>query len=167
MLVVVCGVSGVGKTTIGKLLAEALDLRFRDADAFHPTSNIEKMARGMPLSDADRWPWLQKLADNLHLWAESGGAVLACSALKGSYREVLASKCGARINWIALEAPEAVIAERLQSRRAHFFNPRLLISQLRDFEVPDHGPPDYGLTVDATASPQEIVSHILEALRGS
>ena len=84
MLLVVGGVSGVGKSTVGALLAEALGLPFYDADNFHPPANIEKMASGQPLDDGDRGPWLESLASNLATWEEQGGAVLACSALKES-----------------------------------------------------------------------------------
>jgi len=160
VILVVCGVSGAGKTTIGKLLSAELGIPFFDADDFHPTSNIEKMASGVPLDDEDRRPWLETLANNLSDWQEQGGAVLACSALKKSYRETLGSRCGGTIQWVSLNAPEAVLAERLASRKGHYFDPGLLRSQLDVLETPEHA-----WQIDVEASPQDIVETILKRLR--
>ena len=160
MLLVVCGVSGVGKTTIGRLLAEALKIPFHDADDFHPASNVEKMSNGIPLGDGDRRPWLDTLASHLSEWEKEGGAVLACSALKERYRTILGSGCGKRIRWIVLHANEAVLAGRIASRTGHFFDKQLLDSQLDTFEIPD-----YGWLIDVQPSPQEIVNEILMRLR--
>ena len=157
--IIVCGVSGVGKTTVGKLLAAALQIPFHDADDFHPASNVEKMAAGLPLNDEDRQPWLETLAENLATWQKEGGAVLACSALKESYREALASRCNGSPRWIVLHAAEAVLAQRLDERKGHVFDPQLLASQLEAFK-----PPDYGWLLDATAPPQKIVADILRRL---
>ena len=156
MILVVCGVSGVGKTTIGRLLAEALEIPFHDADDFHPASNVEKMSSGIPLDDGDRRPWLEALASKLSAWEKDGGAVLACSALKESYRTILGSRCSARIRWIVLHAAEAVLADRVASRKGHFFDQRLLGSQLDALEIPD-----YGWLIDVQPSTQEIVNEIL------
>lgn len=160
MILIVCGVSGVGKTTTGMLLSEALGIPFFDADDFHPSSNKEKMAGGLPLDDADRLPWLEILADQLRAWENDGGAVLACSALKESYRVKLQSKCGESIRWIFLDAPKTMLADRLASRKGHFFDQNLLGSQLEALEIPD-----YGWCVDAESSPEEIVNTILTRLR--
>ncbi len=160
MLLVVCGVSGVGKTTIGRLLAEALEIPFHDADDYHPESNVEKMSNGIPLDDGDRRPWLDTLASHLYAWEKEGGAVLACSALKERYREILGSRCGERIQWIVLHANEAVLADRMASRTGHFFDRQLLGSQLDTLEFPD-----YGWLIDVQPSPQEIVNEILMRLR--
>jgi len=160
MLVVFWGVSGSGKTTTGRLLSEALDIPFYDADDFHPASNMEKMASGRSLNDTDRVPWLETLADQLPAWEKEGGAVLACSALKESYRVKLQAQCGENIRWILLDAPEAVLADRLASRKGHFFNRNLLASQLEALEIPD-----YGWRVDVESSPQGIVNTILKRLR--
>lgn len=159
MLFIVCGVSGSGKTTIGKLLSEALEIPFYDADDFHPASNVEKMKSGLPLSDEDRQPWLDVLAGNLREWQEAGDAVLACAALKESHRSTLGAQCGESIRWVVLHATEEVLAERLTSRKGHFFDPQLLHSQLETFEMPD-----YGWQIDVDASPREIVNTILERL---
>lgn len=156
----VCGVSGVGKTTIGRLLAEALEIPFFDADDFHPATNVDKMSAGIPLDDRDRRPWLDTLASRLSAWDKDGGAVLACSALKERYRTILGSRCGERIRWIVLHATEAVLADRMASRKGHFFDRRLLGSQLDALEVPD-----YGWLIDVRPSPQEIVNEILSRLR--
>ena len=160
MLIVVCGVSGSGKTTVGKMLSEALALPFHDADDYHPVSNVEKMANGQPLEDADRQPWLEELAARLSGWQEEGGAVLACSALKESYRATLESRCADGIRWVFLTASEAVLADRLAARKGHFFDRNLLASQFEDLEVPS-----YSLHVDAGSSPQEIVDTILQGLQ--
>ena len=156
----VCGVSGVGKTTIGRLLAEALEVPFFDADEFHPATNVDKMSNGIPLEDSDRRPWLDTLASSLSAWEKDGGAVLACSALKEHYRTILASRCSERIRWIVLHASEAVLADRIASRKGHFFDRRLLGSQLDALEVPD-----YGWLIDVQPSPKEIVNEILMRLR--
>ncbi len=162
MSLVVCGVSGSGKTTIGKLLADALGMPFFDADDFHPPSNIEKMASGVPLDDRDRQSWLATLATNLSSWEKDGGAVLACSALKESHRAALGSCCDEQPNWVVLRASEAVLADRLASRKGHFFDKELLKSQLDVLEVPD-----YGWVIDSQAPPQEIVNDVLTRLRES
>ena len=160
MVLVVCGVSGVGKTTIGMLLAEALEIPFFDADDFHPATNVDKMSSGNPLNDRDRRPWLDTLASNLSVWEKEGGAVLACSALKERYRTILGSQCSERIRWIVLHATEAVLADRMASRKGHFFDRRLLGSQLDALEVPD-----YGWLIDVRPPPREIVNEILSRLR--
>ena len=159
-MLVVCGVSGVGKTTIGRLLADALEIPFFDADDFHPATNVDKMSNGIPLDDRDRRPWLDTLASRLSAWEKKGGAVLACSALKERYRTVLGSRCSERIRWIILHAGEALLADRIESRTGHFFDRRLLRSQLDALEVAD-----YGWLIDVQPSPQEIVNEILSRLR--
>ena len=145
---------------IGILLSEALEIPFHDADDFHPASNVEKMSSGIPLDDGDRRPWLETLARNLSVWEKEGGAVLACSALRERYRTILESRCSERIWWIVLHASEAVLGDRLASRKGHFFDRRLLGSQLDALEIPD-----YGWLIDAQPSPREIVNEILMRLR--
>ena len=142
------------------MLSEALDVPFHDADDFHAASNVAKMANGQPLDDADRQPWLEELAARLAGWQEEGGAVLACSALKESYRATLESKCDETIRWVFLTASEKELAARLALRKGHFFDPDLLASQLEALEVPR-----YGWHVDTEASPREIVDTILQRLR--
>lgn len=113
------------------------------------------------MNDEDRQPWLETLARRLSAWAKEGGAVLACSVLKETYRETLRSQCDEKIHWVTLQASEAVLGERLEGREGHFFDKQLLRSQLDAFEEPD-----YGWLIDAESSPQKIVNNILERLRG-
>ncbi|WP_166422293.1 gluconokinase [Paraglaciecola sp. 20A4] len=160
MIVIVCGVSGTGKSTIGKLLAEKLALPFYDADDFHPQSNVQKMTSGVPLNDEDRQPWLETLATELALWESQGGAILACSALKEAYRTTLASKCANDIEWIILNGSKALLTERLASRKGHFFEPRLLESQLSTLELRDD---DW--VVNIKPPPEEIVGAIVKRLQ--
>jgi 6-phosphogluconate dehydrogenase/gluconokinase len=161
MILIVGGVSGVGKSTIGVLLSRALDLPFYDADDFHPAANIEKMASGQPLDEGDRLPWLEALADHLASWEKQGGAVLACSALRESYRETLGSRCREPVTWIMLSGSRELLSARLAARQGHFFDPSLLDSQLADLELPADG-----RVFDVQPPPGEIVDAILEQLRG-
>jgi len=130
------GVSGCGKTTVGRQLGWALKLPFYDADDFHPAQNIEKMKSGTPLNDADREPWLSQLAEEIEDWEYSGGAVLACSALKEDYRRTLSAKVA--VQWVYLVANYDVIYKRMKQRN-HFMKPELLQSQFDTLEVPSYG----------------------------
>jgi gluconokinase len=130
---IVMGVSGVGKTTIGQGFARQLGVPFYDADDFHPEGNKAKMAAGNPLQDEDRWPWLDILAAHIKDWKKDG-AVLACSALKESYRDRLQQHT--TVVYIYLKASFALIFKRIQARKNHFFNPDLLDSQFDTLEVP-------------------------------
>lgn len=159
MILIVGGVSGTGKSTIGKMLAETLDLPFYDADDFHPESNVQKMQNGQPLNDQDRQPWLETLASELHTWEKQGGAVLACSALKAAYRETLATQCHNKIEWIILHGSKALLSERLAARKGHFFEPKLLDSQLNTLELPVDAH-----VVDIQSPPNDIVKSIIARL---
>jgi carbohydrate kinase (thermoresistant glucokinase family) len=139
MIYIFMGVSGCGKTTLGKLFAERLQLPFYDADDFHPESNIQKMKNGISLNDSDRAPWLQDLARHIFLWNGRGGAVLACSALKESYRQILSANEDIPIKWVFIQADFETLEQRLVNRKVHFFNPLLLTSQLETLEPPDYG----------------------------
>ena len=120
MVIVVMGVSGSGKTTVGQLLADALGAEFAEGDAYHPPANIEKMRRGIPLEDADRWPWLQTLAEQIDRWLAAGTpVVLACSALKQRYRDILA-KGRPGVRFVYLEGDKALIRLRLDRRLGHY-----------------------------------------------
>ena len=157
MIVIVFGVSGAGKTTIGKLLAEELGWPFLEADDFHPLSNVEKMRSGHPLTDEDRWPWLDRLRDQItRSIAAEENAVLACSALKRVYRERL--RVSDDVNFVFLHGSYALIEKQLQHRRIHFMNPALLKSQFTDLEEPK--PADGTVTVELGRSPQELVEEI-------
>jgi carbohydrate kinase (thermoresistant glucokinase family) len=155
MIVLVMGVSGAGKTTIGRLLAGRLGSRFIDADDHHPAANIAKMAAGIPLDDQDRWPWL----DALNVLAKrEENAVLACSALKEAYRQrLLAGITDARI--VYLHGTKAVIASRLAERKHRYMPASLLDSQLATLE-----PPQHAISIDVAADPAECVAQILSFL---
>lgn len=149
------GVSGVGKTTIGKHLAAQLQLSFYDADDFHPKANIDKMSNGIPLQDKDRWPWLDHIAAQMPIWVGQG-AILACSALKEVYRKRLVpSEFQKNVQWIYLEGTYNTIKERLVKRKGHFFNPELLKSQFETLE-----PPLYGLKIDISNTIDKIIQKI-------
>src|SRR5512144_1789130 len=135
MVVVVMGVSGCGKTTIGRALAEAMSWPFLDADDFHPAANVDKMRAGIALTDDDRWPWLDRLAVEIAaINARGENAVLACSALKQAYRERLAANGGVRIAY--LKGDRATIEPRLSARASHYMPASLLASQLALLEEP-------------------------------
>ena len=155
MIVVVMGVSGVGKTTIGRLVAERLAWRFIDADDHHPAANVAKMAAGTPLEDADRWPWLDSLN---RLLRKEENAVLACSALKQAYRKrLLDGIADARI--VFLHGAKALIAERLAARKHRYMPATLLDSQLAALE-----PPANALRVDVAQPLETSVAAILGSL---
>jgi len=157
VFVIVFGVSGAGKTTIGKLLAWELGWHFYEADDFHSRANIEKMYRGIPLSDEDRWPWLESLRQLIKRSLEADeNAVLACSALKRAYRERL--RVSDEVKFVFLHGDYAIIEKQLRQRRGHFMNPELLRSQFTDLEEPK---PDEGvLTIELGRTPEELVEEI-------
>ncbi len=157
MVYVVMGVSGCGKTTIGKMLGEVKNLPFYDADDFHPDENVEKMRNGIPLDDQDRLPWLTILAQNISEWNRSGGAVLACSALKQNYRDILTSTSGDRdVQFIYLKGSKELISGRLKKRSGHYMPADLLDSQFNDLEEPEDA-----ATVSVSADPGTILKEIL------
>jgi gluconokinase len=163
MIVVLMGVSGSGKTTIGTLLAEREGTVFADADDYHPEANKAKMAAGHPLNDEDRQPWLETLQGVLREWYESGkGGVLACSALKEKYRETLqGSMPKGAVHFVLLDGSKELIAERLAERSSHFFNPKLLDSQLATLEKPKDA-----LRVVNDRAPEVVVDEILKYVAG-
>lgn len=157
MIYIVMGVSGCGKSTVGKLLGEKLSLPFYDADDYHFPESIKKMANGIPLNDTDRKPWLSLLADNITQWESSGGAVLACSALKQMYRDLLTSTTTGVVKFIYLEGDKVLLHARLTSRESHFMPDTLLDSQLQTLE-----PPSDAITVSIDYSLDEMMSSILQ-----
>ena len=162
MIVIVFGVSGAGKTTIGKLLAEQLGWRFYEADDFHPRFNIEKMRSGCPLTDEDRWPWLERLREQItRSLAAKENAVLACSALKRAYRERL--RVNNDVKCVFLRGDYPLIEDQLRRRRGHFMNPDLLRSQFTDLEEPEAD--EDLLTIELGRTPHELVSEIKTKLR--
>ena len=162
MIVLVTGVSGSGKSTIGTLLAGRLHWAFEDGDALHPAANIAKMRAGVPLTDADRWPWLHAVAGWMDQRLAAGQqAVIACSALKRAYRDLLRDG-RPQVRIVFLSVSHDVLAARLAARHGHFFAARLLDSQLATLEPP--GPREEVLTVEATAPPAEVVTAITAGL---
>jgi len=162
VIVIVFGVSGAGKTTIAKLLAEQLGWQFYEADDFHPRDNIEKMRSGRPLTDEDRWPWLERLREQItHSITAKDNAVFACSALKRAYRDRL--RVSDDVTFVFLRGDYALIAEQLRHRRGHFMNPELLRSQFADLEQPE--PDEDVLTIELGRTPQELVEDIKTKLR--
>jgi gluconokinase len=157
MIIVIFGVSGAGKTTVGKLLARGLGWHFVEADDFHPAANIEKMRSGRPLTDEDRSPWLERLREEIkRLVAAGENAVLACSALKRAYRDRL--RVSNEVKFVFLRGDLALVQKQLRRRRAHFMNPALLQSQFDDLEEP--GPDEDVLTIELGRTPEEIVNEI-------
>jgi gluconokinase len=158
MVIVVMGVTGSGKTTIGQKLSAELGWKYYDADDFHPRANVEKMRAGIPLDDADRIPWLETLSDLIRNCLGRGeDAVLACSALKKSYREYLL--IDERVKLIHLQGDYALIQKRLGGRSGHFMNPALLDSQFATLEEPEQD-----VQIDISLSPGEIVKTIRRRL---
>ena len=134
----VMGVSGCGKTTLGKALSERMALPFFDGDDFHPKENIAKMKNGIPLDDADRAGWLSRL-NEVALQHRETGAVIACSALKEAYRKTLANGLNDKVIWVYIHGSRQGIHERLEQRRGHYMPSALLDSQFRDLEPPAYG----------------------------
>ena len=158
MVVIVMGVTGAGKTTVGRLLAEESGWEFADADDFHPPENVEKMRQGIPLNDDDRRPWLEHLRNEIARWiATQRNVVLACSALKRSYRQEL--DVGPQVRFVYLKGSEDLIADRLRSRHGHFAGEQILAGQFADLEEPDNA-----LTIEIASTPQQIVDQIRKKL---
>jgi gluconokinase len=161
-VLVVMGVSGCGKTTVGTLLAQTLQWEFGDADKFHPPANVAKMKEGIPLTDEDRWPWLRAIAGWIDKTRSAGRrGVVGCSALKRRYRDIL---IGARtdVRLVYLKGSEELIARRMAMRHGHFMPPSLLASQFAALEEP--GPDERPITVSIEPQPREIVAQILSRL---
>ena len=161
-LIVVMGVAGSGKTTVASHLAEKLGVPFVEGDSLHPAANVRKMASGIPLTDEDRWPWLQAIADEIDRVSEAGDrAVIACSALKRAYRDILVhGRKDVRI--IYLEGSQQLIADRLAKRKGHFMPAGLLDSQFKTLEPPT--PDENPVTVSIDAPVDAIIDDIVRKL---
>ena len=159
---IVMGVSGSGKSTIADGLAERLRWTFEDGDRFHPASNVAKMSAGHPLTDEDRWPWLQAIADEIDRVCRAGEhAVIACSALKRTYRDILVhGRNDVRV--VFLNGTQELIASRLAHRKGHFMPPGLLASQFKTLEPPDTS--ENPVTVSIDASVETVVDDIVRQL---
>jgi gluconokinase len=155
--VVVMGVAGCGKTTVGRLLADRLGIPYAEADSFHPTANVAKMADGIPLTDEDRQPWLAAIADEIR---SDGALVISCSALKRQYRDLLRA-ANPRTWFLHLVIDQPIAVTRVAARSSHFMPASLVASQFAALE-PLHGEP--GIAVDATRPPEAIVASALEAM---
>ena len=161
-VLLITGVSGSGKSTIGSLLASRLGWTYAEADAFHPDRNIAKMAAGHPLDDADREPWLDAIGAWIDATTRAGRpAVVTCSALKRAYRDKL-RKGRPNVRLIYLDADQQIVGGRLAARSGHFFPAQLLASQFQDLQRPD--PDEHALVVDVSATPEEIVDRLIEGL---
>ena len=157
MIVIIFGVSGAGKTTVGKLFAHEVGWRFIEADDFHLVANVAKMRSGRPLTDQDRWPWLERLREQIkRSLAAEENAVLACSALKRKYRDSL--RVNSDVKFVFLLGDYGLVAKQLRHRRGHFMNPDLLRSQFADLEEPE--PDESVLTIELGRTPKELVEEI-------
>ena len=160
MVLVLMGVVGSGKTTVGKLLAHELGWKFADADDFHPTASIEKIRQGVSLDDHDRAPWLSALRNAIEQWsAAKQNAILACSALKRSYRDQLRA---GPVQFVYLKGSYELILSRLRSRHGHFASESILASQFADIEEPE---PDDAITVAVDQTPEAITAEIRAQLK--
>jgi gluconokinase len=159
MVIVLMGVAGSGKSTIGAALARQLGWPFRDADEFHPGANIAKMRRGIPLTDDDRRPWLEAIRASIAQYLSAReNVIFACSALKQIYRELIEVDAE-KVRFVYLKGPPALIAERLAQRRGHFFDPKLMQSQFDELEEPQDA-----IEVDISPSSETIADSIVAAL---
>lgn len=160
-LVVVMGVSGSGKSTIGEAVAHQFGIDFIDGDDLHPTSNVRKMKAGQPLDDTDRWPWLATVGRVLTN-ARDNGLIVACSALKRSYRDAILLEAPDAV-FLHLDESREVLSNRLKSRSGHFMPAALLDSQLEDLERLQEDEP--GIAIDANGSVDEVVAAALKGIR--
>ena len=159
---VIMGVSGSGKSTVGTALGQRLGWRFEDGDSFHPVANVAKMSAGQPLTDEDRWPWLQAIADEIRRCRIAGEhVIIACSALRRSYRTVL---IGGRddVRMVFLKGSQELISDRMSHRQGHFMPPGLLASQFATLELPADD--EHAITVSVDAPIPAIVDDILQQL---
>jgi len=159
--IIVMGVSGSGKTTIGELLAQQLGRPFYDGDDYHSAANVAKMAAGHPLTDADRHDWLATLAQHLGDWEAAGGAVLACSALKEAYRQTLQAGEQLPLTWVFLDGSPELLEKRLEGRHDHYMKASMLDSQLATLEKPT-----YGIRIELAdgETPAQVVARIVPQL---
>src|SRR5262245_46656296 len=160
MVIVLMGVSGSGKTTVGKILADRLGWAFVEGDDYHPAANVAKMHAGIPLNDEDRRPWLAALRERVDRACTSGeDIVLACSALKHAYQDYLERHDPACVHYVYLHGSEELIKTRLAARKGHFMNPNLLHSQFKTLE-----PPAHAIRVEVSGSPEEVAAEIRRRL---
>lgn len=161
--IIVMGVSGCGKSSVGEKLAEALHISFVEGDALHPTANVEKMSKGIPLTDEDRMPWLDRIGEEMKASLEKGeGIIVSCSALKRIYRDRLRAAAGGNLVFVYLEGSKALLTRRMGERKGHFMPVSLLESQLATLEAPTG---EQGVvTVDIDDTVEGIEATALEGL---
>lgn len=159
MTFITMGVSGSGKTTLGSRLAEHLGCQFIDGDDLHPQENVRKMKNSIPLNDDDRWPWFAKLADTINTKSPNAGLIIACSALKRSYRDYLRAKSTGPLRFLFLDVPQTVILERLKKRDHHFMPIALLETQFATLEVLGEHEKDV-----LSISPDETIGAVMERI---
>jgi gluconokinase len=161
-VIVLMGVTSVGKTTVGRILAERLSARFAEGDGYHPPENVAKMQSGTPLDDRDRWPWLEQIALDMKGWLKAGDtAIVTCSALKRSYRDVL-RRAGSGVRFVHLKGDPDLLRRRMEARKGHYMPPSLLPSQLAILESPD-GEQDI-VEIDVTGPPEMVATQVQLAL---
>lgn len=158
---VIMGVSGCGKSTVGEALAARLGLAYRDGDDLHPAANVEKMRAGQPLGDADRWPWLDRVATVLK---DEAPVIIGCSALRRSYRDRIRSGAGGPVRFVHLSGQRDLIAARMAARAGHYMPLSLLDSQFATLEPPG---PDEALTIDIDQPLPTLIDSILRSLEGA
>ena len=159
---IVMGVSGCGKSSVGSGVAAQIGATFTDGDDLHPKANIQKMAAGIPLQDADRYPWLDKVADTLR--TAEGPCVIACSALKRKYRDQIRNRVGEPVLFLYLHGSRDVLQKRMSARRGHFMPVSQLDSQLNDLEPPDNS--ETHITVDIDQPIQAVIQDAVEKIKG-
>ncbi len=161
-VIVLMGVAGSGKTTVGELLARRLGWEWQEGDALHPPANVAKMSAGTPLTDADRWPWLDRIAGVIDGWRAQGlSGVVTCSALKRAYRDILVGN-RADVRLVYMRGDQPTVAARLAARKGHFMPPALLASQFATLQAP--GEDERPVIADITQSPGAIVDHVAAAV---
>ncbi|MGF1461331.1 MAG: gluconokinase [Leptolyngbyaceae cyanobacterium] len=162
MIVIVMGVSGSGKTTVGQHLAQTMNCCFIEGDELHPEANVAKMSRGIPLSDSDRWPWLHRIRQRINnLQQQRQSAVISCSALKQSYREVLQADWPEVIRFVYLRVSSPTLKARLKERQNHFMKVQMLDSQLETLEEPESA---ITIDVDDSTNPHQVVTQVYHRL---
>jgi gluconokinase len=162
-LIVVMGVAGSGKTTIAANLAEKLGVPFVEGDSLHPPANVKKMSAGIPLTDEDRWPWLEAIGERMEVERTTGhGVVVACSALKHVYRDCLRSKVHGKVHFILLDGSHELISERMRRRKGHFMPPALLESQFATLEKPT--PDEHAVLLNIAHAPSELVDEAARSI---
>lgn len=159
--IVIMGVSGCGKSTVGTALAEALHIPYRDGDDLHPAANVDKMRGGIPLTDDDRWPWLDRVAATLNAEAP---VIIGCSALRHAYRDRIRAGAGGPVQFVHLTGSREVISARMSARKGHYMPPSLLDSQFATLEPPG---PDEAISIDIEQSLTRLISQILPQLKGT